>query len=515
MHNTNAGLHVCIIGAGSAGWLAYHKLKFHPRVTKITMISSPTIPKIGVGESTTLSFEKWLHQDMKLSITEIKKFLIDIDASIKYGVSYEGWSPNKFLHHFNNSEGGAAITLSKKYSLGVRPESINHNDAAVPLHSYIYNNNVYADSTLTWLDLSLQGHSYHFDASKFIQALHELAKNDSKLHFIYDDVVDSHYQGDAVQDVVLKTGNTVNADYFISCIGQTSFNQKIFHEEYISYSDYLLTNKALFAPIEYTDSVSQFHPYTIAKTMRHGWRWITPTRSRIGTGYVFSENHVSIDEAIDELRKDTGIPNLDPFVVDFYPRKVKKTFKPNMCTLGMASGFLEPLDAPGLTLISYSLDIIEKYLNHPHINIDILNKKVNYEFDYWCSFILHQYKTCHRTDTNFWNDHKSVSFNFYDDRIKEYFNPYYSISNLPGTQVRSLRLNPEIKNFDFYNNSFMFYHTSSGKDIKWPKESRSAGIPYIPHNLFPRIDKTRILTHREYFDKMLSEVMNEYTNSHK
>jgi tryptophan halogenase len=507
MSDTINGLHICIVGAGATGWIAYHKLKFHPRVSKITMISSPTIPKIGVGESTTLSFYRWLHKDLRLTPGEIKKFLVDIDAAVKYGVCYEGWGPRKFLHHFSNNDGSASNTLSKKYSLGMKPEKISHDESSVPLASLIYDNKVYVSDKSPWLDRSLQSYSYHFDANKFIQALHKLAEHDSKLNFISDNVIDSIYEDDIVKEVILQEGTHISADYFISCIGQTAFNQKIFHEEYISYSNYLLTNKALFAPLEYSDKVTQFHPYTVAKTMKHGWRWITPTRSRIGTGYVFSDNHISVDEAVNELRIDTGISNLNPFIVDFYPRRVKKVFKSNMCTLGMASGFLEPLDAPGLTLTSFTIDTLERYLNNFDVNIDLLNKKINDEFDYWCSFILHQYKTCYRSDTKFWVDHKAVESDFYNECINRYYNPYYSINVIPGTNVRSLRIQKEIKRKEFYNHSFMFYHTSSGKDIRWPKDSKLSYMPYIPLSTYDNnhLDEKRVITHREYFDRMVLE----------
>ena len=84
--------------------------------------------------------------------------------------------------------------------------------------------------------------------------------------------------------------------------------------------------------------------------MKNGWRWITPTQSRIGTGYVFSDNHISIDEATNEFLEDIGDKTIKPFLVDFNPKCNKRPFKFNSCTIGMSSGFLEPLDATGLQI---------------------------------------------------------------------------------------------------------------------------------------------------------------------
>lgn len=493
--------HICIIGDGAAGWIAYHSLKNHSSVSKITVIGSPSIPKIGVGESTTLTFFEWLHNDVGLSNKEIKKFLFDIDAAVKYGVNYQGWSPRPFLHHLNVNEDDLT---KKRYILGIRPDNISHNDAVVPLVDHIYQNKVYLSSDHLELDKTIQAHSYHFDAGKFIQAAHNLAKNDIQLNYISDTVIGSQYDNDRIEKIKLESGAEIVADYYISCIGQTSFNQKVFNEEYISYSDYLLTSKALFCPLEYTDPVNQFHPYTAAKTMPHGWRWITPTRSRIGTGYVFSENHITVDQAVDEFRKDAGMPNLEPFLVDFWPRRVKEVFKPNMCTLGMASGFQEPLDAPGLSMTFSSLHLLKQQLNNYDSStqkflLKMMNRRTESTFDFWCVFILHQYKTCHRNDTDFWKDHKNVEFEYYNRYINEIFNkPVFSIGKEDPVLIRDSK----ISNITFGGEPWMIYNTSSGKDIKWELNSPNDWVWRFHQSKKPDINLKRVVTHREYIDNL-------------
>ncbi len=500
--------HICIVGDGAAGWMTYHSLKNFPGIEKITVIGSPSIPKIGVGESTALAFRNWLI-DLNLSDCNLKKFLFDIDAAVKYGVSYEGWSPKTFLHHFN------ANWDQPMFGLGGKPVHVSHNDVAVPLAKHIYDNNVYLSSNSWGLDQNLQRSSFHFDASKFIDACYNLAKNDNQLNYISDTVIDAAYQGQEVDKLILESGLEVKADYYISCIGQTAFNQKVFREEYVSYSDYLLTTKALFSPIEYKDPVGEFHPFTIARTMPNGWRWITPTRSRIGTGYVFSDNHISVDEAVNEFRKDAGIPNLQPHVVDFWPRRVKKVFKSNMCTIGMASGFQEPLDAPGLTLTASTIGQLQWFLtksNQSNTNktnlVNDLNEQARHVYDFWCCFILHQYKTCHRSDTTFWRDHKQVKFNVYDVHISHLFDdPQLKINN----DCSYYKQYKQEEYDEFFSRfiespaceSYMFYNTTSGKDIRW---NVSDGRPYMnQHQQLPIIDTSRIISHREFIDGLFSK----------
>lgn len=451
-------MHVCIVGTGASGWLACHFLKSLSFIDKITIVGSPAIPTIGVGESTTYNFIKLLHSIFD-NEEEYWKFIYDIDGAVKYGVSYQGWSKNKFLHAFvgdkqNNLYG---------HLLGQIPESESADDYMMPYSKEIYNNYFCADTTA-------QMYSFHFDANKLIAALEELAKKDKKITHIKETVVDSDIK-ERVNKIVLKDKTTIEADYFISCIGQTAFNQKIFKEEYQSYSDVLLTDKALFYPLKYKNKRQEFHPYTIAKTMKNGWRWITPTWNRIGTGYVFSSNHISIDEATKELQDDIGDPNIEPFVADFYPRKSKNPYKVNSCTLGMAAGFLEPLDAPGLNILMSFFDnlknILQLYKNANFQNnneyscyVEITNIDYSQNLDWWASFILHQYKTSTRNDTQFWKDHKSVKFDHYENIIANLFDPLVMNNDLYYKDRNTFIFEP-----------YMFYNTTAGKNIPWTVKS--------------------------------------------
>jgi tryptophan halogenase len=227
----------------------------------------------------------------------------------------------------------------------------------------------------------------------------------------------------------------------------------------------LLTNKALVYPLEYTNKREQFHPYTVAKTMKNGWRWITPTQSRIGTGYVFSDKHISVDEARNEFLEDIGDKSIEPFLVDFSPKRNKKAFKTNNCTIGMSSGFLEPLDAPGLCLSIGSIFALKKMFTKFSSTTDLklreeIIESINYSHErhtmMWTAFILHQYKTCWRNDTKFWQDHKNVQFNLYDEFVERFL--------------------VNLENFSF-GETMMFSFTKSAKDINWESKTKEKPFP--------------------------------------
>jgi hypothetical protein len=473
-------MHICIVGTGASGWITAHKLSKVDFVSKVTIIGSAAIPTIGVGESTTRPFHDFV-KELIPDHQQRYKFLVDIDAAIKYGVHYEGWGGYDFLNSFAGKK-----YHFQGYSLGIKHPNEELNQYVLPLHEK-FKENIFCE------DPEIQPYSYHFDANKFIAAMQKLAEKDQKITHLIDTVVDSEKLDEYIQSIVLEKHGKVAADYYVSCIGQTAFNQKVFKEDYHSYSDVLLTDKALFYPLEYTDKRKQFHPYTVARTMKHGWRWITPTWSRIGTGYVFSSNHVSVDEAVAELQDSIGDRSIQPNLVDFYPRKAKRSFKSNSCTLGMAAGFLEPLDAPGLAILFWTLprliNLLEKESQKTlqRKDIDDLNKESSENYDWWASFILHQYKTCIRKDTKFWIDHKNIQFDYYEKLIENLFNVELNQGKLVFDAVH-----PEVP----VRESFIFYNTTAGKGINWPVK-----IPMPLNKRYPQ-KEFNLVNHLDFFEKI-------------
>ena len=478
-------MHICIVGTGASGWITAFILNNQSWVDKITIVGSPAIPTIGVGESTTTGMINFLYKQIfKLNKAGQDKLFVDIDAAIKYGVYYKNWSNKNFLHGFV----GGSQNNCNGYLLGHLSENENENHYMMPLYDEITNNNIFIPH------LGVQNFSVHFDANKFISTMENLAKNESKIHHIKDTVIHANFKKDEeVSSLQLSDNSWIEADYYVSCVGQRGFNERVFKEKYEEYSDVLLTNKALFYPLEYKNKEKEFHPYTVAKTMKHGWRWITPTWSRIGTGYVFSDNHVSIDEAVHEFQQDIGDTSIEPYTTDFFPRRVKKVFKKNYCSIGMAAGFLEPLDAPGLDMSIIFAHLLTLILPS-NITIKNANQYSEYNFNFWASFILHQYKTSSRNDTKFWNDHKNVEFDFYENIIKNLYDPIGINESAP------LYVNEWMNDSDSFE-PHMFYHTAAGKGLRWPVKCNNQPVKFR-NNLLKEIDFSRAETHYEYFKKL-------------
>jgi tryptophan halogenase len=438
-----------------------------------------------VGESTTHPFYNFIKEHFS-----IEEFVRQSDAAVKYGVVYKNWSKREFIHHFESIKKHFSSPYDeKKYLetlLNKGTDTHLHDIIARKLWSFIQENQVS-------LDPDEYLYTWHFDAGKFKVFLKSELSKYQKIEFVYDTIVECKFQGkEHIEYIVGEDNKKYYADYFINCCGEHSVNERVFKEKYIPFSNCLLTNKAVVYPLSYTDKKNQFHPYTIAKTMKYGWRWITPTQSRIGTGYVFSDNHISVDQAMSELIDDVGDKTIQPFLVDFTPRCIEKPFKKNNCTVGMSAGFLEPLDAPGLAFtyghIKVVVDLLRtisrkkesRYQATYYLtkSLNSYNLQFHLHYRWWCNFILMQYKTCHRNDTNFWIDQKNVRFDFHN-------------------QILSTLKNPPEELFMMFEYP-MLYKTIAGKDFSIETENKNK--PYL-------LDEpdTKTVHHIDYINQFMME----------
>ena len=157
-----------------------------------------------------------------------------------------------------------------------------------------------------------------------------------------------------------------------------------------------------------------------------------------------------------------GDTSRKPFVVDFTPRAIKRAYHPSHCFLGMAAGFLEPLDAPGLDQAVNNILQIDEYLRwEPHVRekrIDEINRIAKQKTQWLSAFILAQYKHATRSDTEFWRDQKAVSCSWYDELMANFDNI--------GRVTR--------------NHQMMFYHTVAARDVQWPVSLELDEVPLTP-----------------------------------
>jgi tryptophan halogenase len=483
-------MHICIVGMGASGLLVANQLKEHDFISKVTVIGSEKIPTIGVGESTTLTLPA-AHSKFNVDLGE---FIRESHAAVKHGVYYKNWSKRDWIHFFKSEVPFKKTGLSaRKYImlLGNKdPETFIHDIyGSTVWNEAVGKNNVFPNNKGLEVENEYP-HTYHFDAGHYIEYLKKQALKSPKVKLVEETVEHVKFtEGQFITNIILSDNTEIKADYYINTTGQGLNVKNIFDEQYDSLGDTLLTTKAVVYPLPYTNKREQFHPYTVAKTMKYGWRWITPTWERIGTGYTFSENHISVDEAVNEFITDIGDKTIQPNVVDFRPRVNKRTFKVNSCSIGMANGFLEPLDAPGLALTNTVTFMLEKILKHhkelfknpiqPIIvndriyqtSLDNANDAIKRIYKFWTTFILNQYKTCHRLDTPFWIDQKQVNWPDWTLAIKD-LNAYCDL-HLNDYDVMMLAQTIAARDIQFY--------TPVDKHIQPIKLPET--VPYTEHHL--------------------------------
>lgn len=479
---------ICVIGTGASGWMAANYLLLNPQITEITVIGSSKIPTIGVGESTTGRFDDYLEM-IGVDATE---FVTESDAAVKYGVQYEGWGPRTFLHGFKSRFSFQRQGWDQEQwgrLLGRKPQGqCIHELIEDQVWEFTRHNHVsqQAYALLEQADVppEIFGqmprefiNAWHFDANCFIRYMSRRAQRDPRVKFIDARVVNCVRDQGSMQAVVLEDGCEITADYFVISTGETQFNESVFGARYHSLGDVLLTDRAVFMPLEYQDLDREFHPYTVARSMPHGWRWITPTFSRIGTGYAFSTRHVSEDQAISEFLADVGDSSRTPFVVDFKPRTIDQVYHQNHCFLGMAAGFVEPLDAPGLDQTVNNIIQIDEYLRWNTetraAKLADINRIAKQRVEWYCSFILCQYKHSTRSDTEFWRDQRAVAYEPYEQIMA-------NIDDIGRAVGR--------------NHHMMFYHTVAARDVQWTVSPELANVPLEP---VPELELPTL--HHRYF----------------
>tara|TARA_B110000503_G_scaffold12801_1_gene17434 strand:- start:20726 stop:22312 length:1587 start_codon:yes stop_codon:yes gene_type:complete len=417
---------ITVVGGGSAGWMtAATLIKFFPNHT-VTVIESSTIPTVGVGESTLGGIRFWMSA---LGINE-EDFMKYTNASYKMSI--------KFTDFYEKDYGSFHYPFSKPY---IDESSTGLNDWQVkkilypetpvedycrtyyPAMSLIEQNKFTKDSK----NLENFRHdidvAYHFDAALFGKWLKEhycLPKG--VIHI--DDVVNTIQQDeDGITSLTLENGGDISADLYIDCTGWKSLLlDKTLNEPFESYSHILPNNRAWAVQIPYTNKEKELEPFTNCTAIDNGWVWNIPLWSRIGTGYVYSDKHISPEGALqqfkDYLNSDKmTVPNKNRVTDDLIFRDVsmriglhKRTWVKNVVAIGLSAGFIEPLESNGLFTVHEFLLNLVSVLQRGHgtqWDRDTYNTATKSLFDNFAEFVSLHYALSVRDDTPYWKDIKN------------------------------------------------------------------------------------------------------------
>jgi hypothetical protein len=419
---------ITIVGGGSAGWMTAATLcKLHPD-KEITVIESPNSPIIGVGESTILEIKFWT----KILGISDKDLMRATDASYKMGI--------KFTDFYNKDDGGFHYPFVTEpyyadkrdgaqdwfFKKALYPETPVQDFARtyVPHMALIenrkmsYNESGEFDGFVFDRDVA-----YNFDATKFGIFLRDNVCLPHGIRLINDEVLDACLYEEGIEYLILNSGEKIYSDLFIDCTGFKSLLiGKYLQEPFISFEHMLPNNRAWACRVPYKDKDLEMESFANSTAIENGWCWNLPLWSRLGTGYVYSDKYISKEDALEQFKKYLmsdkmviprtkedleGLEFKDvPFRVGIHNRVWVK----NVVSIGLAAGFLEPLESNGLYTVQVFLYYMSKVLQKRRINqfdVDVFNTGCRRAFTNFAEFLAIHYVLTTRTDTAYWKFQQS------------------------------------------------------------------------------------------------------------
>ncbi|MCO4798791.1 MAG: tryptophan 7-halogenase [Colwelliaceae bacterium] len=397
---------ICIVGGGTSGWMAASLLSSALKGSniKLTVIESPDIKTIGVGESTVPSMVSFVEACQ----INLKEFMQATSATFKLGIQFDDWRDqgDSYFHPFGIV--GKNINGFDFYQAWLKSLA----DGNISRWGDYSPNAVMAENERFMLPpqqhqnwvLANYAHAFHLDAVKVAQYLRELCQKRgvTRIEATVKNVTVDHQQ--FIQDLELEGGTTVKSDFFIDCTGfKGLLIQETLKVGYEDWSHYLPCNRAVTLQTEqFTDPV----PYTIATARDAGWSWKIPLQHRTGNGYVFASDFCSDGKAIDLLINNVSGKILnEPQIIPFVTGKRKKIWHNNCLSLGLANGFLEPLESTAIHLVYKTLVHFIKHFPDADFDKDnerVFNQKINADYEEIRDFIILHYCTSARSDTDFW-----------------------------------------------------------------------------------------------------------------
>lgn len=406
---------VVIVGGGSAGWLAAGIIAAScPNHIQISLIESPDIKPIGVGEGTWPTMRATL-ENMGISESE---FFRECDASFKQGSKFSHWTSlstsDDYYHPFMQPAKYHEINLAP-YWLPFK-EKINFANA-VCAQAAICDLGLAPKQISTVEYGAVLNYGYHLDAGKFSPFLHKHCVEKLRVNYISANVIHINTQDNGdIKSVTTDSHGDINGDLFIDCSGLASLLLgKHYAISFVSQKDTLFNDSALAVQIPYVEGDEAIRPYTLSTAQTAGWIWDIGLQSRRGIGHVFSSAHTTDELAERELRSyitpavgEKMAQSLAVRKISFNPGHRKTFWHKNCVAIGLSAGFIEPLEATALVLIELSAKMIGEQFPVNRTSMDILAKRFNQTLTHhWqriIDFLKLHYVMTQRTDTEYWLD---------------------------------------------------------------------------------------------------------------
>ena len=392
---------VVIAGGGTAGWMVAAGLsKSLGRRLDIKLIESDEIGTVGVGEATIPTLMNFHH----LMEIDEREFMAETMATFKLGISFENWRDvgQDYIHSFGTTgtdhwTAGFQHFWHKGRERGVAGD---YGDYCLELKASL-------QSRFAHLPKNGMNYAYHMDAGRYARFLRKFSERfgvervEGKIAEVRKDLI----SGD-IRALRLDSGVELEGDLFIDCTG---FRALLIGETmgvgYEDWSHWLFNDSAVALQ---TKSVGDAIPLTRSIGRESGWQWRIPLQHRVGNGLVYSSRHIDDEAALATLQANVeGEAITQPRVLRFKPGQRHQTWKGNCIAIGLASGFLEPLESTSIHLIQRGIIRLMQMFPQDGISqadIDEFNQQADYEIAHIRDFIILHYTVTNRRDTPYWRD---------------------------------------------------------------------------------------------------------------
>ena len=401
---------VLIVGGGTAGWMAAAVLAraFGPGMS-IELVESEAIGIVGVGEATIPQI-RLINQYLGLDEND---FVRSTQGSFKLGIQFNGWDrpDGSYLHAFGDIGRGLGLVpfhqiwrrgLEQGITTGLWDYSLNTRAAMAERFARLG-----AQDTEP---LSGIHYAFHFDASLYARYLRALAESLGVRRTegrIVDVVL--HPESGHIHCVRLEQDREVAADLFIDCSGfRGLLIEQALQAGYVDWTDHLPCDRAVAVPCAHGGPI---RPYTQATARRAGWQWRIPLQHRVGNGHVYCSRYMSEDEAtrilLDHLE---GEPLAEPRPLRFVTGHRKRFWHRNCVALGLASGFMEPLESTSIHLIQSGISRLLNLFPHQGFEPGLIaeyNRQAVEEFEFIRDFLVLHYHANGRQGDPFWDERRA------------------------------------------------------------------------------------------------------------
>ncbi|WP_078083297.1 tryptophan halogenase family protein [Microbulbifer mangrovi] len=475
---------IVIVGGGTAGWMAAAALSrvLKSRFCDIELVESESIGTVGVGEATIPQIQVFNHM---LGLDE-DEFVRETCGTFKLGIQFVDWGRkgDSYIHAFGevgkDMEGIPFYHYwLKEHLRGGSQEIGEYTLTALAAQQARFMRSIDAGNS----PLSNITYAFHFDAVLYARYLRSYAEKRG-VQRIEGKVIDTLLDDDSgfIRSLRLNDGRTIDGDLFIDCSGfRGLLIEKALGVGYDDWRHWLPCDSAWAVPCEGDDAPL---PYTRSTAHSAGWQWRIPLQHRIGNGHVFSSRFMDESAAQSILLNNLdGKPLAEPKLLRFTTGKRKQFWHKNCIALGLASGFMEPLESTSIHLVQSAIARLLSLFpdrNFAREDIDEYNRQTHFEMDRIRDFLILHYRATERDDSEFWNYCRTMDI---PDSLGQKIDQFRASG-------RIVRANSELFN-----------------ELSWMEVMLGQGI--VPHSYHPLVDAMA----EEQFAGRMREIQSVMQNS--